>query len=54
MTIRYNQDSDTLTITLGPEPYEPYELEAGDFVVPVDEDVLAGGNDRTPITLEQE
>lgn len=42
MTIRYNQDSDTLTITLGPEPYEPYELEAGDFVVPVDEDVLAG------------
>jgi hypothetical protein len=37
MPIRYNEASDTLTITLGPECYECYELEAGDFAVVVDE-----------------
>jgi hypothetical protein len=37
MTIRYNQDTDTLTIILGPEPYEPYDYEAGDFTVAIDE-----------------
>ena len=37
MSIRYDEKSDTLTITLGPERYEAYELEAGDFAVVVDE-----------------
>ena len=37
MSIRYDEKSDILTITLGPERYECYELEAGDFVVVVDE-----------------
>jgi uncharacterized protein YuzE len=37
MSIRYDEKSDTLTITLGPERYEAYELEAGDYAVVVDE-----------------
>ena len=37
MTIFYDQDSDTLTVTLGPEVYdESFELEAGDFSAVVD------------------
>ena len=39
MTIRYDQKTDTLTIKLGPEPYNAYPLEAGDFAV------LVGDND---------
>jgi uncharacterized protein YuzE len=37
MSIQYDEKSDTLTITLGPERYEAYELEAGDLAVVVDE-----------------
>jgi len=37
MSIQYDEKSDTLTITLGPERYEAYELEAGDFAIVVDE-----------------
>ena len=37
MPIRYDQQADTLTITLGPESYDAYELEAGDFSVVADE-----------------
>ena len=37
MSIRYDEKSDILTITLGPEHYEAYELEAGDFAIVVDE-----------------
>ena len=37
MPIQYDKESDTLTITLGPERYETYELEVGDFAVVVDE-----------------
>lgn len=37
MAIRYEENTDTLTLTLGPERYECYELEAGDFSVVVDE-----------------
>jgi uncharacterized protein YuzE len=37
MPIRYDAESDTLTITLGPELYEAYELEAGDWSVVIDE-----------------
>lgn len=37
MSIRYNQDADALTITLTPEQYECFELEAGDISVIVDE-----------------
>jgi len=37
MPIHYDEKSDTLTIVLGPEHYETYELEAGDFAVLVDE-----------------
>jgi hypothetical protein len=42
MPIRYDEESDTLTIILGLEQYECYELEAGDFSAVVDEtDALA-------------
>jgi len=37
MSIRYDPDADTLTIGLGPEPGESYELGAGDFAVVVGE-----------------
>jgi uncharacterized protein YuzE len=37
MPIHYDEESDALTITLGPEGYETYELEAGDISVVVDE-----------------
>jgi hypothetical protein len=37
MTVKYDKNGDTLTILLGPEAYESYELEAGDFTVVVDE-----------------
>ena len=37
MPISYDQDSDTLTVTLGPEDYELFELEAGDFTILIDE-----------------
>jgi len=37
MPIRYDQKTDTLTIALGPESYDAYELEAGGFSVVVDE-----------------
>ncbi len=37
MPIQYDKESDTLTIILGPEHYETYELEAGDFAIVVDE-----------------
>lgn len=37
MPIRYDTENDTLTITLGPELYEAYELEAGDWSVVIDE-----------------
>ena len=37
MTIRYDQGTDTLTITMGPEPYERYEYQAGGFTAVVDE-----------------
>jgi uncharacterized protein YuzE len=37
MPIRYDAESDTLTITLGPELYEAHELEAGDWSVVIDE-----------------
>jgi len=37
MPIRYEAENDTLTITLGPELSEAYELEAGDWSVVVDE-----------------
>jgi len=37
MPIQYDKESDALTITLGPEQYESYELEAGDFAIVVDE-----------------
>jgi hypothetical protein len=33
MPICYDADTDTLTIRLGPEPYETYEFEAGDWSV---------------------
>jgi len=33
MPIRYDEESDTLTIALRPEQYEGYELGAGDFSV---------------------
>ena len=36
MTIRYDQGADTLAITLGTEPYEPYEYEAGGYTAVVD------------------
>jgi uncharacterized protein YuzE len=35
--IRYDQDTDTLTITLGPIPYDAYSLDKGDFTVVTDE-----------------
>ncbi len=37
MTIRYDKKADTLSITLGPEAYEGYNYETGDFTVNVDE-----------------
>jgi uncharacterized protein YuzE len=37
MPIRYDTETDTLTITLAPETYEAYELEAGDWSVVIDE-----------------
>ena len=37
MPISYDQDSDTLTVTMGPENYELFELEAGDFTIFIDE-----------------
>lgn len=37
MTTRYDQETDTLTIILGPEHYESYETEAGDFTIVLDE-----------------
>ncbi len=40
MTIQYDQENDTLTIKLGPEPHEAYLLEAGDYAV------LLGDNDN--------
>jgi len=36
MTIRYDQKTDTLTITLGPKPDDAYLFEAGDFTALVD------------------
>lgn len=33
MPIRYDADTDTLTVRLGAEPYETYEFEAGDWSV---------------------
>ena len=45
MTIRYDQSADTLTIILGPEPYEPYEYEAGGYTAVVDAaDALVKGS----------
>lgn len=38
MSVRYDRDADTLTVTLGAQPREPREYEAGDFTVVVDED----------------
>jgi len=35
--ISYDQESDTLTVTLRPETYESFELEACDFSVLIDE-----------------
>jgi uncharacterized protein YuzE len=40
MPIRYDAESDTLTITLGPGLYEAYELEAGDWSVVIEADTL--------------
>jgi hypothetical protein len=37
MTIRYDQDTDTLTIGLGPRPFEAYPHEAGDFTAYIDD-----------------
>jgi len=37
MPIRYDQETDTLVVILGPEVYGAYELEAGDFSVVADE-----------------
>lgn len=37
MPIQYDRETDTLTVTLGPEAYEAYELEAGDWSVVIDE-----------------
>lgn len=37
MSLFYDQDSDTLTVTLGPETYGSCEHEAGDFVAFVDD-----------------
>ena len=37
MPISYDQDSDTLTVTLGPEPHEVFEIGVGDFAAFVDE-----------------
>ncbi|MFQ5610759.1 MAG: KTSC domain-containing protein [Anaerolineae bacterium] len=37
MTFQYDQDTDTLTIVVGPALDEGYEFEAGDFTVVLDE-----------------
>ena len=37
MPMSYDQRSDTLSVKLGPEPYEAYEFEGGDFTVTVGE-----------------
>ena len=37
MPMRYDAETDSLTITLAPETYEAYELEAGDWSVVIDE-----------------
>lgn len=37
MPILYDQRSDTLSVKLGPEPYEAYDFEGGDFTVTVGE-----------------
>jgi hypothetical protein len=37
MTIRYDQDTDTLTISLGPRPFEAYPHETGDFTAYIDD-----------------
>jgi hypothetical protein len=33
MTIKYDTESDTLTVLLGPERFGAYDLKAGDFTV---------------------
>ena len=33
MTIRYDEDSDTLTVLRGPGRFGAYDFEAGDFTV---------------------
>lgn len=38
MTLRYNQKNDLLTVMLGPEEYDDYEIEAGDFTITLDEE----------------
>lgn len=39
MPVFYDQDSDTLRVILGPEAYEPFVYEAGDFAAFVDEEL---------------
>lgn len=38
MAIRYESETDTLTVTLKPETYESYLFETGDFAVLLDEE----------------
>jgi hypothetical protein len=46
MPIRYDAESDKLTITLGPEGYETFEFEAGDWSV-----VLDGADRLVSVTI---
>ena len=46
MTIRYDQETDTLTIKLGPDPYDGYQLKAGDFAV-----LVGDSDDLVRITI---